>query len=107
MVADTIEENSGYLQLTDNKHEKSNQKDPTIQKQAHQLLEYSKTNEHTGLQTSVLRSQQRSQVFQVNFFDRNLGKLDYTLCIVNIKRSEELDVYIAFAEKKFMSFGGQ
>ena len=46
MVADTIEENSGYLQLTDNKHEKSNQKDPTIRKQAHQLLEYSKTKEH-------------------------------------------------------------
>lgn len=45
MVSDFIDEHKGYLQLTDKEYELAKEKDPTIRKHAHQLLEYGEGRE--------------------------------------------------------------
>ena len=45
MVSDFIDEQNGYLQLTDKEFEHAKEKDPSIRKHTCQLLEYGKARE--------------------------------------------------------------
>ena len=45
MVSDYIDENNGYLQLTDEEYTHVKVNDPTIRKHVHQLFEYGEARE--------------------------------------------------------------
>ena len=45
MVSDFIDERNGYLQLSDEEYSRAKEKDPTIRKHAHHLLEYGESKE--------------------------------------------------------------
>ena len=49
MVSDFIDEQNGYLQLTDKEFEHANEKDPSIRKHTCQLLEYGIWQSERGL----------------------------------------------------------
>lgn len=55
MVSDFIDEQNGYLQLTDKEFEHAKEKDPSIRKHTCQLLEYGKAREGYWMSKKKLR----------------------------------------------------
>ena len=73
MVSDFIEEEGGYLHLTDEEFEHAKQNDPAISKHARQLLEYGEAHESYWTSEKFMKQIRRAEKIAVAKYPRKEG----------------------------------